>query len=64
MPPPILARIEASLHRALNDADLRRRIIGMGIEPIGSTAAELDVYWRRESDKWGEIIRAQNITLG
>lgn len=63
-PAAIVARYTASLTRALADAETRRRIIGMGIEPIGSTAAELDTYWTRESDKWGEIIRTQNITLG
>jgi tripartite-type tricarboxylate transporter receptor subunit TctC len=63
-PAPIVARYAASLNRALSDAETRRRIIGMGIEPIGSDAAALDAYWTRESDKWGEIIRTQNITLG
>ena len=63
-PPAIVARYTASLTRALADAETRRRIIGMGIEPIGSNAAALDTYWTRESDKWGEIIRTQNITLG
>ena len=63
-PPAIVARYATSLTRALADAETRRRIIGMGIEPIGSNAAALDTYWTRESDKWGEIIRTQNITLG
>ena len=63
-PNAIVARLSASLTRALNDAETRRRIIAMGIEPIGSSAAELDAYWTRESDKWGEIVRSQNITLG
>ena len=63
-PAPIVARYAASLNRALSDAETRRRSIGMGIEPIGSDAAALDAYWTRESDKWGEIIRTQNITLG
>jgi tripartite-type tricarboxylate transporter receptor subunit TctC len=63
-PAPVVARITAALTRALSDAETRRRIIGMGIEPIGSTAAELDAYWTREYDKWGEVIRSQSITLG
>jgi len=63
-PAPIVARLSAALTRALTDAETRRRIIAMGIEPLGTSAAELDVYWTRESAKWGEIIRSQNITLG
>lgn len=63
-PAPIVTRLSASLTRALTEPETRRRIITMGIEPIGSSAAELDAYWTRESDKWGEIVRSQNITLG
>jgi tripartite-type tricarboxylate transporter receptor subunit TctC len=63
-PAPIVARYSASLSKALADAETRRKIIGMGIEPIGSSAAELDSYWTEELVKWGEIIRSQNITLG
>ncbi len=63
-PAPIAARLAASLVRALADVETRRRVIGLGIEPIGSSAAELDAYWTRESEKWGEIVRSENITLG
>ncbi|WP_426955877.1 Bug family tripartite tricarboxylate transporter substrate binding protein [Muricoccus radiodurans] len=63
-PTAIRDRITTSLHRALTDPDTRRRIIEMGIEPVGGSAAELDAYWTREYDKWGEIIRSQNIRLG
>lgn len=63
-PAAIVERLGASLRRALTDAETRRKIIGMGIEPIGSSPAEFDAYWTREIDKWGEVIRSQNITLG
>jgi len=62
-PPAILDRIGASLRRALSDGETRRRIVAAGIEPVGSTPAEFDAYWGREIDKWGEIVRAGNITL-
>jgi tripartite-type tricarboxylate transporter receptor subunit TctC len=63
-PAPILDRIASSLQRALADAETRKKIIEIGIEPIGSSAAEFDAYWTHESDKWGEIVRRQNISLG
>jgi tripartite-type tricarboxylate transporter receptor subunit TctC len=63
-PAAVLQRISASLGRALKDAETRKKIVEMGIEPIGSSAAEFDAYWTRESDKWGEIVRSQNITIG
>jgi tripartite-type tricarboxylate transporter receptor subunit TctC len=62
-PAPILARVAEALGRALRDADTHRRIVEMGIEPIGNSAAEFAAYWTQETAKWGEVIRAQNITL-
>lgn len=62
-PAPILARVAASLGRALQDPTTRQRIVEMGIEPIGGSAAEFAGYWTRETEKWGEVIRTQNITL-
>ncbi|PZW51154.1 tripartite-type tricarboxylate transporter receptor subunit TctC [Humitalea rosea] len=63
-PAPIVQKLSTSLRSALQDPETKARIIALGIEPVGSTAAELDAYWTRELDKWGEIIRVQHITLG
>ncbi len=63
-PAAIVDRLGGSLRKALTDPTTRQRIVAMGIDPIGSTPAEFDVYWPREIEKWGEVIRAQNITLG
>jgi tripartite-type tricarboxylate transporter receptor subunit TctC len=63
-PEAVRRRIAASLGRALADAETRRRIVAMGIDPVGSSAAEFAAYWPREIDKWGEIVRSRNITAG
>jgi tripartite-type tricarboxylate transporter receptor subunit TctC len=63
-PAPIVDLLSASLKKALTDPETQQKINAMGIETIGSTAAELDTYWTEELEKWGEIIRSQNITLG
>jgi tripartite-type tricarboxylate transporter receptor subunit TctC len=63
-PAPIVDLLSASLKKALTDPETQQKINAMGIETIGSTGAELDTYWTEELEKWGEIIRSQNITLG
>jgi tripartite-type tricarboxylate transporter receptor subunit TctC len=63
-PAQIVGRFSTSLRRALADAETRQKIIALGIEPIGSSAAEFDAYWTREIAKWGEVVRSQNISLG
>lgn len=68
MPPNVPAervdRIAGALSRAMNDPATRDRILALGIEPIGSSAAEFQEYWTREIEKWGDLIRRQNITIG
>lgn len=61
-PPAIVARISAALLKALRDAETRRRMLLMGVEPVGGSVAEFDAYWTKETEKWGEIVRSQNIT--
>lgn len=62
-PQPIVARLTASLQKALRDPATKERLNAMAVETIGSSAAELDAYWTEELAKWGEIIRSQNITI-
>ncbi|WP_439598325.1 Bug family tripartite tricarboxylate transporter substrate binding protein [Falsiroseomonas sp.] len=62
-PAPIVARLTASLQKALRDPATKERLTTMAVETIGSSAAELDSYWTEELAKWGEIIRGQNITI-
>ena len=68
MPPNVpserVDRIAGALSRALTDPATRERILALGIEPIGSNAAEFQEYWTRETEKWGDLIRRQNITVG
>lgn len=63
-PAPVAARISESLMRALRDPATRQRIAETGSDVVGSSAAEFDAYWTRESEKWGAVIRSQNISLG
>jgi tripartite-type tricarboxylate transporter receptor subunit TctC len=46
-----------------NDADLKERFVGLGVDPVGSTPAELANFARAEARKWGDVIRKANITL-
>jgi tripartite-type tricarboxylate transporter receptor subunit TctC len=62
-PQSIVARLAASMQKALRDPTTKEKLNTMAVETIGSSAAELDAYWTEELAKWGEIIRSQNITI-
>ncbi|MBU8544168.1 MULTISPECIES: Bug family tripartite tricarboxylate transporter substrate binding protein [Roseomonadaceae] len=60
-PEPILVALHAALAGALNDPQVRRQLDGQGAIPGGNSRAEFGAFMRRELEKWGEVIRANNI---
>ncbi len=61
-PQPMIARLHAAYMKAMADPATRRRIVEVGAEPATSTPAELRAFMSAEAKKWGDIIRANNIT--
>ncbi len=63
-PDAVLGRIHAAFAAALRAADVRERLDQMAIIPVAGSPADFAAYQRRESDKWGGIIRQRNIRPG
>ena len=57
-PPDVIARLNAEAARALQAADVREKLAGLGFETQSSTPAELAAFLRRESDKWSKVVKA------
>src|SRR5262245_60543606 len=57
----------ATLHRAmmttLNDPDVRKSLIGLGVDIVGSTPDELAAYIKSEIPKWAAIVKASAAKL-
>jgi tripartite-type tricarboxylate transporter receptor subunit TctC len=49
-PKPIVERLNAELVKAVNSPDVREKLIGQGLEPIGSKP-ELVTQWTRDGLK-------------
>jgi tripartite-type tricarboxylate transporter receptor subunit TctC len=60
-PREIIAKIHADTAKALQMADVRERLAGMGAEPSGESPAELAARIKSEYDRWGEVVRKANI---
>ena len=57
-PLTIIARLNKEINAVLKLPDVRERLLGLGINPAGSTPAELDAEIRREQAKWKKVIEA------
>lgn len=62
-PAEVIRKLNAEMVHALQDPELRQRLVALGAEPIGSTPEEASQFVRAEYDKWAKVVRAANIRL-
>ena len=62
MAPGPLGALRRAAIAALQDAEVRQRLHEQGAIPGGNSAEEFGAFIRSENQKWGEIIRRNNIT--
>jgi tripartite-type tricarboxylate transporter receptor subunit TctC len=63
LPRPLLDRINAAVNRAVSTPNFRTRMTDLGNEAAGSTPEEFAALIRRDSQRWGEVIRRAGIKL-
>jgi tripartite-type tricarboxylate transporter receptor subunit TctC len=57
VPAPIVARLNAEIHKAMNEPDVRQRLATEGAESAPGTPEELGTFMRAEVARWAEVIR-------
>jgi tripartite-type tricarboxylate transporter receptor subunit TctC len=56
--PETIARLREGLHKALNDAELKEKLISRGADPIPGSTEQFASFLRDEIAKWGRIVKA------
>jgi len=56
-PQPIVDKLNAQVVAILSSAEVRERLVGQGVEPIGSTPAQLASHLRSELAKWAKVVK-------
>jgi tripartite-type tricarboxylate transporter receptor subunit TctC len=59
---PAMARLQQELARALQSPKVREHIIAGGYEPDGRSGAAFATFLRAEYERYGEMVRAANIS--
>jgi tripartite-type tricarboxylate transporter receptor subunit TctC len=62
-PPEVVTRLNASLNKALQQADTAAYLKAQGVDAAGGTAAAFGVFIRAESAKWSALARAAGVKL-
>lgn len=60
-PPAIANRLSAAVIEALKQPEFAKQLIDSGLEPIGSTPAQMAQLMKEEVDRWGRVIRAVGV---
>ena len=62
-PPAIVERLSAETRAALVAPDLRKRLVDLGAEPLGSSPAKFAAYVGAEYRRWGAFAKESGIRL-
>jgi tripartite-type tricarboxylate transporter receptor subunit TctC len=62
-PPAIVAKLNAAVNEALKDPETRKRFESLHLLPGGGSPAEMKQFVQQETKRWGDVIRAANVTV-
>ena len=60
-PATIIERMNKELLKVLALADVKERLLALGAEPVGTTAAELDRVRKADLERWSAVIKRASI---
>jgi tripartite-type tricarboxylate transporter receptor subunit TctC len=62
-PRDVLTRLSAEIQKALQSADLKERMVNIGLDAVSSAPEEMAAFMRREQERYGAIIKSANIRI-
>ncbi len=57
----VVAKLSAEVARIVRLGDVREKLVGMGVEPLGNTPEQVADWIRNEIARYGPVVRAANI---
>ena len=60
-PREIVVKLQQEIARIVKLPDIRERLLGLGVEPVGNTPEQFAEYMRTEIAKWAKVVKAAGI---
>lgn len=57
----MIKRLHQDFTAALQDPEVKNKLVAAGFEPVGSTPQELGQFVRREYDRWAKFVKETKI---
>jgi tripartite-type tricarboxylate transporter receptor subunit TctC len=61
-PRQVIAKINAAMNEVLRAPDIVQQLARFGMQPVGGTPADMAAFVAEETRRWGEVIKAANIS--
>src|SRR5262245_25241653 len=61
-PAEVIDKLDKEINAVTTDPTIKARLAGFGVEPMSMTSAAFGKFIVDETEKWGKVIRAANIT--
>ena len=62
-PRAIVDRVNADINRVLQQPEVRERFSGLGLAPVGGTAAEFSRYFKNEIARWAKVSKEAGVKI-
>jgi tripartite-type tricarboxylate transporter receptor subunit TctC len=62
-PRAVITKLNRSIDRILKTDEVKQKLAGLGVDPVGGPPEAFARHIRTESDKWGKLIKSANITV-
>jgi len=62
-PRPVVSRLNGEIRAVLDIAEVRRNLIGQGMDPAGGTPEQFGALIKSDMDKWGDIGKRLGVKL-
>jgi len=56
-PAPIVNKLQGEISKILKSPDISKKLLDLGLDPSGSTPAELAAYQKSEIAKWSKVVK-------
>jgi len=63
LPPGVLTLLNTAFVKAINVPEVRGKLEGWGVNVVGSSSAEFEVFTKGEITKWSNVIKVANIRV-
>ncbi len=62
-PAPVVAKLNAAIVKVLAQPDVKKKLAEQGAEPHAETPEQFADFIRKETAKWGQVVKASGATV-